>query len=197
MRFFSLLALGVVACSAAPLARAIDFTVGGTDYNVQYITNGSAGPYTSKAMLVLDFNAAIYSFGYQWNGTPRSSAQLLDDIAAAGGVDVTSSNPGTPVEYTTGISYSGVGQLYAGSQQYGDYPGNWYEYYVSRTPATWDFAQVGEGLNPVVDGDWNLWAWQTDAAGSNVPGPIPEPASLLLLGIGALALLKRRSEFKL
>jgi len=197
MRSSLFLALALATFAATPLARAVDFTVGSNAYNVEYITSGSSGPFTSKALLVLDFDAHVYTFGYQWDGSPRTSAQLLDDVAAAGGVDVTASNPGTPVEFTTGITYSSSGQLYGGPNQFGDYPNNWYLYYISRTPTAWDFGQLGEGLNPVTDGDLNLWAWQTNADGTNAPATLPEPASLALLALGGGALLKRRSGCRL
>jgi hypothetical protein len=191
MRYLSFAALGFAAvCASAPLARAVDFQFDGQHIDVPYITGSGA----SSAMLVLDFGpTAIYQFGYQWDGT-RTSVQMLDDIAAAGGVNVTSSFTGTPDEFVTSITYNGQGLVDSGTSQFGDYPTNWWEYFVSRNPGNWDFADLGAGSNPLVSGDWNLWAWQTDPSGLNVPGPIPEPASLALLAFGGLALLKRSAR---
>lgn len=179
------LALALVLIS--PSAFALDFT------GIQNWTGSGA----NEAALVIDFadSGPAYAWGYRFDGSV-SGLSMLESIAAADPlleVELTTFSFGTAV---TGLRYGSLarGGFEPGSQGF-------FGYFTAESttalPATWTDSQIGAADRMVADESWDAYAWAPDFAGNPpranvVPAPVPEPATCAALGLGALALLRRR-----
>ncbi len=153
-----------------------------------------SGSGASSALLVVDFwmgNGQSDSFAFvgQFDGS-ISGLDLLDivkagdgnfDYADGGGfiTDFWYTDPDTSTTYHTGY----------------DWPNAWWNYWASDDHGqTWSSLFVGLGDRVVTDGATDGWLGKpgTDFDTPPVTPLVPEPASLLLLGSAATALLRRR-----
>ena len=153
------------------------------------------GTGANRAALVIDFkdSGPAYAWGYYFDGA-RTGYDMLSAIAAA--------DPALSFTFTQysfgkaidGISYRGLAT--AGFDP--GTPGYWAYYTATPLPANWVSSNVGLEARTLTNDVWDGLSWAPAFAATAPRGdivaaaPVPEPASLAALGLGALALLRRR-----
>ncbi|RYG63240.1 PEP-CTERM sorting domain-containing protein [bacterium] len=180
--------LALLLTFAAPSAFALDFS------GIQNWTGTGA----NQAALVIDFadSGPAYAWGFRFDGT-LSGLSMLKAIDAADpnlSVQVTSYSFGDAI---TGLRY---GALARGGFEAGT-PG-YFGYYTAESttvqPSSWVSSNVGAGDRTVTNNSWDGYAWAPNFVGSapktNIvsAAPVPEPATLAVLGLGAVAMLRRK-----
>ena len=188
----------VILC--APLAHSFGFAD---------IVNWT-GTGSNEAALLIDWQDGTTHpslvWGFKWNGT-ATGEEMIQAIAAADPdltLEITSYSFGDAVS-TIGFNGSpygptGPGSHYASGFNTGT-PGFWAYYLGSgATVPTWAESATGMGDRNLADQAWDGWSWSANfvdtppsaAPGLAAPIPAPEPATLALLGLAALGLLRRR-----
>jgi len=156
--------------------------------NLEYWAGDQNAP--NRATLVVDFAGdGSYAFGFGWSGQ-ATGWDMLSAVCAAGGLDETHSGSaglGWGVMVNS-LSYDGLTIDNDSTSAPGD---TWLVYWASTDGNHWSTPPAGVSSNVIGDGDWNGW---TATAAGQWPGaaPVPEPATLAIISIGALAMLKRR-----
>lgn len=185
-------------------ANAFSFTLG----DIQLW----AGSGTNQSALVVDWNDGkaneSLAWGFRWNG----SATGLDLINA-----VTAADPHLHAEIQMfsfgaalrGFSYDAdLDGLFTGANDHQaagfGFPGEdgFWSYYLggpSNGFPSWDFASTGADGRSLVNQSWDGWSWtptDTDGSTPGVPtaAPVPEPATMAALGLGLLAVRRRRAQ---
>lgn len=186
-------------CTVTALAATVQlawadlYNFNGTDVNVEYWSSGGSAvdmdTYSgddSMAVLVVDFGADSYAFGYLWgSGTPTGN-DLVDSTASAGSLAYTTADFGFG-PYVDSIRYAGQ------TMGTGGWPSDWISYWNSTDGDTWNYASVGAGDRTLSDGDWDGWSNETTSDGSTQPTtPVPEPGTVLLSALGAAIIGLRR-----
>jgi len=142
-----------------------------------------AGSGSNRAVVVVDFGPASYAFGYRWDSGTKYGRDLMDAVDLSGTMNYTQ-NYG----FLNTISYSD----YQNIGQNG-WPGDWWGYFTSTDGAGWTDASVGFSDRVLSNGSWDGWAVQTTDAwppAHQPTTPVPEPVTLIFLGIGALLIIK-------
>jgi len=184
--------------AAACLALLVAATTGHGYTIDDVIIEYWAGSGDDEAVLVVDFgSSANYAFGYRWNGS-AVSWDMLDAIDAAGSLEKTATNYGTvtaPGWLVDTISYDGH------TMGVGNYFAN---FFISDDGENWTVPNYGVSSRSLSDGVFDGFGeayseWYGLGHPDNVyepadppTTPIPEPAALCLLAVGAPALLRRR-----
>jgi hypothetical protein len=168
---------------------------------VEFITG--TGP--NAALISLDFGPKTYNFGYQWDATAPTAATVLPQIVAASGGTLTeySAFSGT---FVTGFEYkefdlrSDWDQSLTPVDFSDDYPNLWWGYFTATNGADWimpDSGNAGPADITLTNGSFQGFAHETADWPGVTPDAVtavPEPATLGLLTLASLALLRRRSN---
>jgi len=133
----------VLVCAIAASASAYKFN----DVVVEYWA-GSGG---NEAVVVIDFGAESFAFGYRWDGGIKYGIDLMDAVAASGALDYTESGG-----FLNTISYGG----YSNVGQDG-WPMDWWSYFVSSNGDSWIDPGEGFATRKLSNGSWDAWAHQT------------------------------------
>ncbi|MCX5634463.1 MAG: hypothetical protein NTW55_01280 [Planctomycetota bacterium] len=142
-----------------------------------------AGSGSNRAVVVIDFGPASYAFGYRWDGGTKYGKDLMAAVDLAGAMNYNQS-----YGFLNTISYDG----YLNAGQNG-WPGDWWVYFTSTDGASWTDASVGFADRVLSNGSWDGWAVQTTDTwppAHQPTTPVPEPVTLMFLGIGALLIIK-------
>ena len=154
----------------------------------------AAGAGENKATIVIDFDAGdFYLFEYRWDGQASGwDALSAIDTAALLSVDATwyeqfQSHFVNDFGYPGGVKYD-----------YGAGAATGWGYWGSGDGENW-LLNGGVDGRMLTNGGWDGWVWSNyDYSVSwdpiRAPGMAPEPGTILLLGAGAMYVLKARKN---
>jgi hypothetical protein len=172
----------VFLCAIATSVSAVTYT-GGPEY--------TAGSGSNQATIVVDFDFDNYFlFTYYWDGDAMGW-DALNAIDLAGALEVEATDWGEWGMFVDDLSYpDGVKYDYGAGFETG------WAYYVGDNQS-WALDGSGVSFRSLSNGDWDSWVWTNyDESWMPVRGPggqpIPEPVSIVLLGLGGLFLRRRR-----
>lgn len=146
-----------------------------------------AGSGSNVAILVIDFGADSYAFGYKWDSGTKYGKDMMDAVAGAGFLSYTET--GGFLNTLSYDTYSNIGE--------NGWPADWWAYFVSDEGESWELSGVGFAERELSDSAWDAWAHQTtsDWPPAHSPTtPIPEPMTVALLGIGGLLVRRKKKE---
>jgi hypothetical protein len=189
--------LSALIISAATISQALQFE------NIRYwVGSGS-----NEAAFVIDFNGGgtgiSYAWGYRFDGV-KTGEQMLRDIAAHDpllSADIQSFSFGA---FLDRLSYTPapLAVTLTGASNFVDSPYKYWSYYTGNSGANtnWSSSNVGMSARNLVNGSVDGWSFTVDA--NFGPGvapsdpifvqPVPEPATMAILGLGAIGALRRR-----
>jgi len=199
--------LAAVTCAHASPYLFTSSDGGSAWIDVEYWT----GTGSSQTLLIVDWNNATtnsttsYAFGYRWDGSATTEADMLADIAANGALDISTgyggafiyniyytNSAGNTYEHTEEGSWNlaSTGNVFA---QWGDFSEDWTkigEWSANTAGLTDEYIADGhlEGINLI---------WWFDASKNNqnldIPyATVPEPASAALLTIASLITMAKK-----
>lgn len=182
----------VTALGLAPLATAFGFD------DVALWTG--SGP--NRAMLVVDFNDGLtpqsYAWGFRWAGT-ATSEQMLRAIDASDArlAAVVLGEAGVGFgAFLDSAAYDAAGDGWA-EHTGPTWPAGWWQFWNKETGTqSWAEALGGMSARTLTDGAWDGWSYVRDNVQIAPDAPVaavPEPATLLAVAGGLLAMRRRRA----
>lgn len=158
----------VAATMMAASASAAPIPVGTGDESANVVINFSDG--------------AIYEFVVAFNGPTTTGEQLLRTIDTALPSFVLGSSGTGGSFFVTSITHDGHTDGPAFIP-----PDGWWHYWTQGGAETsWTSAVIGAGARTIDNGYTDGWVF------GNAAAPVPEPATLGLVGVAAIGLLARR-----
>ena len=152
----------------------------------------------NEAVLCVDWNlgdSPTLLFGYRWPaGQTRTGGDMLDAVDAASErfyLELQSFDFGDLVD---GIGWDADGDGFSKTDP-DDYfhPGwvdpDYWGYTTSTDGIIWEYSMVGMRDRQLSNGSWDGWAYGSTGA---PPSPVPEPATLMLVGWGCVWVAVRR-----
>lgn len=149
----------------------------------------------NEATIVVDFGFESYAFGYRWDGVASGwdAMNALNNVVIADKLDVASTNYGAMGELIEDIAY-----LDAQKFDYGDFAFVGWGYYDSPDGENWSVNPGSSSFRELTDGSWDSWVWSEFSFDTFSPirqpgeAPVPEPGTIILLGLGGLLVGKRK-----
>jgi len=136
----------------------------------------TVGSGNSSAGVYLEFSdGAAYEFEVLFDDS-TTGISLWDVIEANTSLTIDEAGG-----FIDGISYEGHSNSgYGGGE-------DWWHYWIMEPADTdWTFSMCGASDRVVTDGAWDGWIYGRAGA------PLPEPTSLALIGLGSIAILRRK-----
>lgn len=165
---------------------------GGLSFD-QVVVEYWAGQGSNQAMIVVDFDdSTSYAFGYRWDGVKTSYDALLAIDAFSADFSMSS----YWIESVGGWFIDDLNYLGASKR------GSSWSFFTATDGLNWTSSWVGASDRVLSNGDWDGWAsgewvwvgpgdWDWAFTGS-VRTPIPEPATLGLLGLMSVFVFKKQ-----
>ncbi len=149
----------------------------------------SAGTGSNLASIVIDFDFDnSFLFTYKWDGS-ATAWDALSAIDLAGVLDVASTDFGGEFGvFVSDFDYPGGSEY-----NYGAGANTAWAYYIGDNE-NWSLSGGGVSFRNLSDGDWDSWVWTNYSpdwmTAYREPGgtPVPEPCTIVLLGLGGLLL---------
>lgn len=182
VRLVSLILVTVIAAAACAGTYA-----GGLEYTV--------GSGSNEATIVVDFDASeSFLFSYKWDGT-ATAWDALDWIDQAGALVISSIDYGGSFGvFVSDFDYPGGSEY-----DYGAGVNTGWAYYISSDNLNWSVSMEGVSTRSLTNGIWESWVWSNYPADWSAPirtpgaRPIPEPCTIMLLGLGGVFFGRRRA----
>ncbi|HVT10871.1 MAG TPA: PEP-CTERM sorting domain-containing protein [Fimbriimonadaceae bacterium] len=178
-----------------------------------------AGSGVNRSALVIDWNDGVVPeslvWGFRWDGTATGGDMLAAVMAAdprfsrvmGGGGPLTIFGLGYDTD-GNGLPLQGSGEFQTPADPLDHFREGWFQsgywasYVASGTtqlPSSWSFGSGDFFTDDLQDGDWKGWSWQPNFDGDAPSAPfnppaVPEPAGLIAIAAGTLAVLRRRSR---
>ncbi len=159
------------------------------------IVESWAGGGANQSMVVIDYGAGgSYAFGYEWDGSKTSYDALL-------AIDAQSDN------FTMESHWNdSQGGYFIDSLTYNANGSNWtmsgfdISFMTSPDGQAWSTSWHGASDRYLTNGDWDGWTtgqWEEVSPGiwefnGTVTTPVPEPGSMLLVGLGSMVIFRKR-----
>ena len=209
-RIIALMVLGL--CASVSLATPYYFETASNN-NVWVEVDAWVGSGNCETILVIDWNfmngpyaTESHAFGYRWDGTATTEQQMLEAFQNAGVFSMDSGYGGTFIYdfiYNNGVD----------SHTHSDEPGSW-GYASTSDPSSnwcdgwsttqWNANCAGINQEYISDGQFEglnaIYFYGSYPAGEtcadyglDIPFATPEPATMLLLGIGVVLVRRKRS----
>jgi hypothetical protein len=149
------------------------------------IISESVGTGSNTSYIVVDFGPQSFEFAVNYDGT-ITGEQALQLLQADSDFRLTTQHFGSG-DMVTGLDYGGYVQTGNGAG------GTAYWNYFTGDGTTWTRSGMGFGTRDLSNGSYDGWMWNTTtSSGPDFVTAAPEPASLVLLGLGSICLLRRR-----